>query len=84
MDLPDDSFVDTMLLREETYRIRGAVFEVYRTIGCGFLESVYQESLEFELEHRRIPFHAQMPIQIMYHGRPLTQTYKADFLCFIR
>ncbi|MFV0396773.1 MAG: GxxExxY protein, partial [Bacteroidales bacterium] len=26
-----------------TYSIRGAMFEVYNTLGGGFLESVYQE-----------------------------------------
>lgn len=32
---------------EETFVIRGAVFEVYRrTMGCGFLDAVYQEYLE--------------------------------------
>lgn len=33
-----------------TYRIRGAVFEVYRQLGHGFLESVYQKALVHELE----------------------------------
>jgi GxxExxY protein len=31
---------------EESFQIRGAVYEVYREMGCGFLESVYQECLE--------------------------------------
>ena len=35
-----------ILYREECYRIQGAVFEVYREMGCGFLEGVYQECLE--------------------------------------
>ena len=26
---------------EESYHIRGAVFEVYREMKCGFLEAVY-------------------------------------------
>lgn len=34
---------------EESFRIRDAVFEVYREMGCGFLEAVYQECLEIEL-----------------------------------
>ena len=34
---------------QETYRIRGACFEVYKEKGCGFLEAVYQECLEIEL-----------------------------------
>lgn len=35
------------------------VFEVYREMGCGFLEAVYQECLEKELHKRGIPFAAQ-------------------------
>jgi GxxExxY protein len=35
-----------LLYEEETFAIRGAVFEVYQEMGCGFLEAVYQECLE--------------------------------------
>ena len=41
---------------EESYRIRGAIFEVYREMGCGFLETVYQECLEREFAKQGIPF----------------------------
>lgn len=37
-----------ILFANEAYKIQGAVFEVYREIGCGFLEAVYQECLEKE------------------------------------
>lgn len=46
----------TNLIHEnESYAIRGAIFEVYREMGHGFLESVYQECLEKELTDRGIP-----------------------------
>jgi len=35
-----------LLFEKETFAIRGAVFEVYREMGSGFLEPVYQECLE--------------------------------------
>ncbi len=38
-----------LLYEEESYAIRGAVFEVYREMGCGFVEPVYQECVEKEL-----------------------------------
>ena len=38
-----------LMYEDETYAIKGAVFEVYKTLGAGFLEAVYQESLEEEL-----------------------------------
>lgn len=37
-----------MLYAEEVYTILGACFEVYKRMGCGFLEAVYQECLEIE------------------------------------
>ena len=48
-----------ILLEEESYAIRGAVFEVYSQLGAGFAEPVYQEALEMELALRGIPFEAQ-------------------------
>ena len=40
---------DSFPLKQETYQILGACFEVYNEKGCGFLEPVYQECLEIEL-----------------------------------
>ena len=71
-----------MIFEEETYAIRGAVFEVYKEMGCGFLETVYQECLEKELSKRGIPFVAQQEIHLMYKGETLYQTYKSDLICY--
>ena len=71
-----------ILFEEESYAIRGAVFEVYSQLGAGFAEPVYQEALEMELALRGIPFEAQKPIRIAYKGKELSQTYRADILCF--
>ena len=51
--------VAELMFEKETFAIRGAVFEVYKEMGCGFLEAVYQECLEKELRRRGIPFAAQ-------------------------
>ena len=71
-----------LFLEEESYAIRGAIFEVYRELGCGFLEAVYQECLEKELAHRNIPFVAQPPLEIYFKGEKLKQTYKPDLICY--
>ena len=47
-----------LLYKEEVYKIQGAIFEVYKELGTGFLEAVYQESLEEELSLSNIPFEA--------------------------
>ena len=69
---------------DESYRIRGAVFEVYREMGCGFLEAVYQECLEKELGKQDVPFVAQRELVLHYKGDRLAQIYKPDFICFDR
>ena len=45
-----------LLYKEEVYKIQGAIFEIYKELGTGFLEAVYQESLEEELSLSNIPF----------------------------
>ena len=73
---------EKILFKEECYEIQGAVFGVYREMGCGFLEAVYQECLERELTTRNIPFVAQPDLTLNYKGEPLKQTYKPDFICY--
>jgi len=67
---------------EESYRIRGAVFDVYREMGCGFLEAVYQECMEKELTKAAIPFVPQKQLELRYKGELLKQNYKPDLICF--
>lgn len=67
--------------KEEIYAIQGAVFEVYREMGCGFLEAVYQECLERELTARGVPFVAQPELRLSYKGGLLEQIYCPDFIC---
>ena len=71
-----------LIYAEETYAIRGAVFDVYRELGSGFLEAVYQECLEKEFKRRSLPYLPQQELKLTYKGDLLVQTYKADFVCF--
>lgn len=75
---------ENIIFKEESYQIQGAVFDVYREMGCGFLEAVYQECLEKELLIRGIPFSAQQALNLFYKHKPLTQKYKPDFICYDR
>ena len=75
---------ETMLFPDECYAIQGAVFDVYRLMGCGFLEAVYQECLEREFRLRQLPFEAQKELVLSYKSEPLTQTYRPDFICYGR
>ena len=71
-----------VLYKDECFAIQGSVYEVYRTMGRGFLEADYQECLEKELTLRKIPFHSQQPIFLNYKGAQLLQTYKPDLICY--
>ena len=56
---------------EVTYEIRGAIFDVYNTLGPGLLESVYEEALTFELQQRGLEVVRQMDVPIQYKGNVL-------------
>jgi len=73
---------ERIIYKEECFTIQGAVFEVYREMGHGFLESVYQECMARELKDRGVPFSAQPELQLLYKGQPLEQRYKPDFICY--
>ncbi|MCG8349111.1 MAG: GxxExxY protein [Chloroflexales bacterium] len=75
---------EKVLYPDESYAIQGAIFDVYREMGCGFREGVYQECLEKEFHARGIPFEAQKELFIMYKGERLKKTYKPDFICYTR
>jgi len=55
---------------------------VYNTLGCGFLEAVYQEALAVELTARGIPFRREVGLPVSYKGQVLDTAYRADFICF--
>jgi GxxExxY protein len=73
---------DSILYKTESYNIVGACFEVYKELGTGFLESVYQECLEHEFKTRNIPFLAQPLLELSYKGLTLKQVYRPDFICY--
>jgi GxxExxY protein len=84
MDAEPKNPTEKILYKQECYAIQGAVFEVYREMGSGFLEAVYQECLEREFVNRNIPFEAQVVLSLSYKGERLHQGYKADFICYNR
>lgn len=73
---------EIMLFKQESHEIQGAIFDVYKEMGCGFLEAVYQECLEKELAQRGIPFEPLVELQLSYKSEQLTQTDKPDFICY--
>ena len=68
-----------MDLNELTYSINGAVFEVNRILGPGFLEKVYENALLMELKTRGIKAAAQYPINVRYKDQIVGECF-ADLL----
>jgi len=70
-----------MMLEEEqiSYAIQGCVFEVYRQLGCGFLEKVYESSLLTELALQGLRAQAQVPVTVKYKN-VMVGEYFADIV----
>ena len=62
-----------------TYAINGAVFEVNRILGPGFLEKVYEKALLVEFKARGLEAKSQFPIKVTYKEK-IVGEYVADIL----
>jgi GxxExxY protein len=71
-----------VVYKDESYRIMGACFEVYKEKGCGFVEAVYHECLEIEFELQDIPFKSLTQLLLSYKGKQLKQKLIPDVLLF--
>jgi GxxExxY protein len=68
-----------MELNEITYKINGAIFEVNRILGAGFLEKVYENALLIELRNRTLKAEGQVPLNVRYKGEVVGE-YVVDVL----
>ncbi len=68
-----------MDINEITYAINGAVFEVNKVLGPGFLEKVYENALLIELKDRGLKAESQVPIKVLYKNNVVGE-YIADIL----
>ena len=62
-----------------TERIIGAAYEVYNTLGFGFLEKVYENAMAIELRRAGLKVEAQFPITVRYKGE-VVGDYAADLV----
>jgi len=68
-----------MDINELTYKINGAIYDVNRILGSGFLEKVYRKALLIELRKRGLKAQSEMPIQVQYKDE-LVGDYFADIV----
>ena len=69
-----------MTENEISYQIRGAIFNVYKDLGPGLLESVYEEALTYELQKRGLSVERQLEVPIHYDGHLLNTSLRLDLL----
>ncbi len=62
-----------------TERIIGCAFKVSNTLGCGFLEKVYENALVHELRKNGLAVEPQHPINVLYDGAVVGEFF-ADIL----
>ncbi|MFN6964281.1 MAG: GxxExxY protein [Pyrinomonadaceae bacterium] len=67
------------VLNEISERIIGCAFKVGNTLGCGFLEKVYENALAIELGKAGLSVEQQRPIAVVYDGQ-IVGRYDADLL----
>ena len=65
---------------EISYKIRGAIFEVYNILGPGLLEIVYEEALFYELKNRGLKVERQLKTPILYKDLVLDNAFIIDLL----
>lgn len=63
-----------------SYQIRGAIYDVYKVLGPGLLESVYEEALCYELEQRGLKVERQKQVPVVYKGIVLKSDFRLDLL----
>ncbi len=64
-----------------SFAVIGAAMAVHSELGAGFLESVYGDALEYELDDRNVSFQREARIEVRYKQHTLPSCFRADFLC---
>ena len=72
----------TEKINDITYTINGAVYEVNKVLGAGFLEKVYENALLVELRGRGLKAETQVPIKVSYKDEVVGE-YFAEIKRFV-
>lgn len=69
-----------MTENEISYKVRGAIFKVYKELGPGLLESIYEAALCYQLTKDGLCVRKQVPVEVVYDGVVLPVDYRLDLL----
>lgn len=62
------------------YEVVGCIHEVYKQLGSGLPEYIYQEALAKQLKARGLVFHKEMRFHPLFNGEPLESCLKMDLV----
>jgi GxxExxY protein len=74
--------MESLYLKEETYKIIGICMEVHKILGKGHSEIIYGDALEYEFKKNEIPYNREMKFNITYKEIILPHHYFSDFVIF--
>ncbi len=66
--------------RNYTYRVLGCVYEVYKQLGPGLLESVYEKAMMQELKLRGFEVRNQVLVPVFYKGELICSDMRLDLI----
>ena len=77
--IANDTNKVNIVYAELSYKIMGAIFEVHKELGPGFLESIYERALIDEFSKRKLKVESQKNIGVIYKGRKVG-THRLDLI----
>jgi len=69
-----------LLYEDLTYKIIGAAREVHRELGPGYLESVYEDALCYEMDLLDFSYQRQIDLDIKYKTATFERRFRADLV----
>ena len=67
-------------LVQASYDVIGCIHEVYKQLGGGLPEYIYQEALSKQLKTKGLTYHKEMPYHPLFNGEPLEAFLKMDMV----
>jgi GxxExxY protein len=68
-----------LIYSDEVYKIMGAVFDVYKELGFGYRENIYQKAIAKQFKEKGIKFKEQFYYSVEFHNETVGKNY-FDFL----
>ncbi|MGZ3900410.1 MAG: GxxExxY protein [Bacteroidia bacterium] len=80
---PSDVYgLSNLIYKDESYNIISCCLEVHKTLGKGFLETIYKDALMHEFKLKNIPFNREQKFEVPYKDIILPHYYCSDFIVY--